>query len=166
MQSKRLLVIAVVISVALNLLLAGVILGRLAGPGPEMHRLDPMMGLRRLLSDLPDERAAALAPYYREYFSTLRPRFRELRSTQQDLRAAMLTEPLDREAVQSALAAFRQDLYNSQGAAHDAFVALAAELTLAERRQLVTFMSRRPPGGARPSPGAEPHHALPGPPPP
>lgn len=151
MKSKRLLVITVMVSIALNLLLVGVMFGRIAGPGPELHRVDPVMGMRRLLSDLPDERATALAPYYREYFSAVRPRFREIRGAQNDLRQAMLTDPLDQEAVKTALSAFRQHLFNSQGSAHDAFTTLAAELTLTEREQLVAFMSERPSRDGRPS---------------
>lgn len=150
MKSKRLLVITVVVSVALNLLLVGMMFGRIVGPGLELRRVDPMMGMRRLLSDLPEERAAALAPFYREYFAAVRPRFREIRGAQSALRQAMLTDPLEQEAVRTALGAFRQHLFNSQGSAHDAFVTLAAELTLAEREQLVAFMNERPALDRRP----------------
>jgi len=178
MKSKRALVIALVVSIALNLFAAGIFLGRTAGPKPEMRRVDPVFGMRRLLGELPEERAQALAPLYREYFAAMRPRFREIRGTQEALRAAMLTDPLDEAGLRAALASFETQLSRSQQAGQNAFVALAAELTLAERRQLVENMSRRPerfrPGvqkrsgpEAGPSPGPRPpyHHIPPEPPP-
>jgi hypothetical protein len=90
----------------------------------------------------------------------------------------MLTDPLDEAGLRAALASFETQLSRSQQAGQNAFVALAAELTLAERQQLVENMSRRPerfrpgvqkrPGPeAGPSPGARPpyHHIPPEPPP-
>ncbi len=177
MKTSRALIIGLALSLALNLVLAGVFLGRAAGPRPEMHRVDPIFGMRRLITDLPAERAEALAPYYRDYFSAMRPRFRDIRSTQKALRAAMLSEPLDEAALIEALGAFQAQLTDSQRDLQKAFVALAAELTLDERRMLVENMDRRPdrrrgerpPGfpGDRPPPADDRpfHHIRPEPPP-
>ena len=173
MTTKRALVIALLVSIALNLMAVGVFLGRQAGPRPEIHRVDPVLGMRRLLGDLPEERARMLAPLYRDYFAAMRPRFKEIRATQAALRAAMLTDPLDESALHTALASFEAQLAGSQRATQQAFVALAAALTLEERRQLVENMSRRserwrqnaPP--ERSPPGKRPpyHHIPPDPPP-
>ncbi len=177
MKTKRALVIALVVSVALNLLAVGMFLGRQAGPRPEMQRVDPVFGMRRLLGDLPEERAQALAPLYREYFAAMRPRFKEIRSTQEALRQAMLTEPLDEPGLRAALQSFESQLSSSQRATQDAFIALAAELTLAEREQLVENMGKRPERWRqgdrqrpKPEPGERPprppyHHIPPDPPP-
>ena len=186
MKSKRALVIGLVVSIALNLVAVGIFLGSQAGPRPEMQRIDPVFGLRRLLGEVPEERAQALAPLYREYFATMRPRFREIRATQAALRNAMLTEPLDEAALRSAMQSFESQLRGSQQASQDAFVTLVAELTLAERQQLVETMSRRPDrwrkgerpprkgdrpprNGERPpdqAPGQPPYHHIPPEPPP
>ena len=148
MKNSRGLVIALVVSIALNLVTVGIFVGSFfrgeGGPRPEMHRIDPAWGMRRLLGDLPEERTKVLAPLYRDYFSAMRPRFREIRGTQESLRAAMLTEPLDEAALRTALGAFQDQLTGSQRATQDAFVALAAELTLSERQQLVENMGKRP----------------------
>jgi uncharacterized membrane protein len=160
MKTKRALVIALLVSVALNLMAIGVFLGQRAGPRPEMHRVDPVFGMRRLLGDLPEERASALAPLYREYFATMRPRFKEIRNTQKALRTAMLTDPLDEAGLRSALQSFEAQLNDSQRASQAAFVALAAELTLEERQQLVENMGRRP---ERWQPGDKPHRPAPPP---
>jgi uncharacterized membrane protein len=152
MKSKRALVITLVVSIALNLVALGLFLGNSfgsafgnwAGPRPEMNRIDPVFGMRRLLGDLPEDRARALAPLYRAYFSAMRPRFREIRGTQDALRGAMLSDPLDAAALRGALESFQAQLTSSQRASQDAFIALAAELTLTERQQLVENLNRRP----------------------
>ena len=172
MKNKRTLIVALLVSIALNLVAVGIFLGRQAGPRPEMHRVDPVFGMRRLLGDLPEQRAQELAPLYREYFAAMRPRFREIRSTQEALRGAMLTDPLDETELRNALQSFEDQLTRSQQATQDAFVALAAELTLSERQQLVENMGRRPERWRPPSGKAEPrgdrppyHHIPPEPPP-
>ncbi len=176
MKSKLALVIALMVSVALNLVAIGMFLGSQAGPRPEMHRVDPVFGMRRLLGDLPEQRARELAPLYRAYLGAMRPRFREIRGTQEALRTAMLADPLDEAALRAALKSFEAQLSGSQRASQDAFIALAAELTVNERRQLVENMSRRPerwqpkgPPGSKegPPPGERPpyHHIPPEPPP-
>ena len=172
MKSKRALIVALLVSIALNLVAVGIFLGRQAGPRPDMHRVDPVFGMRRLVGDLPEQRAQALAPLYREYFAAMRPRFREIRSTQEALRGAMLTDPLDETELRNALQSFEDQLTRSQQATQDAFVALAAALTLSERQQLVEHMGRRPERWRPPSGKSEPrgdrppyHHIPPEPPP-
>jgi Spy/CpxP family protein refolding chaperone len=159
MKTRRALVIALVVSIALNLVAVGMFLGQKAGPRPAINRVDPVFGLRRLLGDLPEERARTLAPLYREYFATMRPRFREIRETQAALRAAMLADPLDEAGLRLALKSFEAQLGDSQRASQDAFVALAAALTLEERQRLVESMGRRPerwrPGDKPRKPGRE-----------
>ena len=173
MKTKRALEIALLVSIALNLMAVGVFLGRQAGPRPEIQRVDPVIGMRRLLSDLPEERAQALAPLYRDYFAAMRPRFKEIRRTQRALREAMLRDPLDASGLRTALDAFQTQLTGSQQASQDAFVALAEALTLEERRQLVENMSRRPERWRQSGPEQRPprgerppyHHVPPDPPP-
>jgi uncharacterized membrane protein len=177
MKTSRALVIGLIVSLGLNLLLAGVFLGRAAGPRPEMHRADPIFGMRRLIADLPAERAETLAPLYHDYVRALRPRFRDIRSTQRQLRDAMLTDPLDQTAALDALQSFQRQLTDSQRTTRKAFVALAAELTLSERQRLVENMDRRPDHwrgdrtppqpDVRDRPPGEPpyHHIRPEPPP-
>lgn len=144
MNNKRALIVALVVSIALNLVAIGIFLGRQAGPRPDMHRVDPVFGMRRLLGDLSEQRAQELAPLYRQYFAAMRPRFREIRSTQEALRRAMLTDPLDETELRNALRSFDDQLSRSRQATQDAFVALAAALSPGERQQLVENMGRRP----------------------
>jgi uncharacterized membrane protein len=118
-----------------------------------------MLGMRVLLSDLPPERAEALRPHYRRYLASLRPRFREVRAAQTGLQDALLTEPLDRQALAAALDAFSAQLHETQDRARDALLDVAAAMTLEERRRLLEHLrarrgERRPPADR---PGLPPH---------
>jgi len=144
MMNNRYLIAGVVASVALNLLLIGVLTGRASNMDTGMRRVDPMLGLRHLVGELPADRREALSPYFRAYFASLRPQFREIRGAQASLREAMLSDPVDEAALRSALVEFNGQLFNTQANAHDALITLASALTLVERRALVAILERPP----------------------
>jgi uncharacterized membrane protein len=153
MRTERYLIVALVLSLVVNGVLAGILVGRQLGREPGPGRLDPMLGMRTLIGALPAERADELRPYYRRYFTALRPRLREIRAAQAALHDALLTEPLDRPALAAALDGFSTELHEGQRRARDALLDLAEALTLEERRLLLS------PDG----PGHERHHeARPG----
>ena len=156
MKTKRYLVAGLALSLAVNLVLVGMLAGSRIPLDTGMKRVDPMLGIRRLLDELPEQRAEALRPYLRGYFSSLRPRFRELRGSQQSLRVAMLSDPLDTEALSAALASFNSHLFESQQQSHEPFVALAAALSLKEREQLVALLNEPPRRRERPGAGNHP----------
>jgi uncharacterized membrane protein len=157
MNTKRYLTIALVVSVILNLVLVGVLAGRASNVEVGMGRIDPAMGMRRLSSDLPDDRIEELRPLFRAYFMALRPRFRDIREAQAALRDAMLSDPLDREGMKAALVEINSTVFNAQSEAHDALITLTEALTLEERGKLVSLLQRRPPRrGERPGEGRRP----------
>lgn len=137
MRTERYLIVGLVLSLIVNGVLAGMLVGRaLPGDRPPPP-VAPMLGMRMLPGDLPADREAALRPHYRRYLASLRPRFREIRSAQAALQEALLTEPLDRQALAEALDALSTELHETQNRARDALLDLAAALTLDERRSLL-----------------------------
>jgi len=152
MTTKNLLLAGLTVSVLINLALIGLYTGHFVTGGPGAPRLDPMLGIRHLVGDLPEDRRIQLEPYFKDYFRTLRPRFRNIRSTQSDLREAMLTEPLDTAAVAKALNEFNVQLFETQSMGNEAFVRLAAVLTLEERQRFLDHL-KRPPEHRRRPPG-------------
>jgi uncharacterized membrane protein len=148
MTTKRYLILALVLSMMVNLVLVGVFIGRVTVVGSATEAgvkgFDPTHGLRYLVGDLEEERQKTLEPLLRSYFSTLRPRFRQIRGSQESLREAMLSEPLDRTALKSALAEFNSHLFQTQEQAQDALVELADAMTLEERGRLVTYLEHPP----------------------
>jgi uncharacterized membrane protein len=157
MKTNRYLVGGLIASVAINLALVGFLAGRASTMEfNNMSRVDPMMGMRTLLRDLPEDRQETLMPRFREYFSALRPRFRDIRGAQGSLREAILSDPLDTAALQQALNNFNTNLFASQANGHEALIALIAALNAEERKQLIVNLhkpprhpSRRPPNRTR-----------------
>jgi uncharacterized membrane protein len=157
MKTNRYLVGGLIASLAINLALVGFLAGRASTMEfTNMSRVDPMMGMRTLLRDLPEDRQETLMPRFREYFSALRPRFRDIRGAQGSLREAILSDPLDTVALQQALNNFNSNLFESQAIGHESLIALIAALNSEERRQLIAnlhkpprHLERRPPNRPR-----------------
>jgi uncharacterized membrane protein len=148
MRSKWLM-LALVVSVVLNLLLAGFVIGRLSGPGPVPAALDPSVGMFRVLPRLPEPRREALEPRVREHFRALRDELRRMRATQRSINQALAAEPFSAEDLTAALARFRAALLASQEQNHALLVDIAADMSAAERRLLRDAMTRRRPPGHR-----------------
>ena len=138
---NRWLVGALTVSVVVNLLLAGFVIGRASGDfgfrggfgaAPKMPQLMFLEEERRreVMQDLKARNG-------------LRPVLRELRRSQRDIRAAFLAEPFDQEALSEALAEFRRHLEASQALSHGKLVAVVARLTPEERRRFANTMDRR-----------------------
>ena len=148
------LVGALAVSIIVNLLLAGFVLGRMSGesgfkggigPGPVLPQL------RFLEADRRREVTEGL-----QSRRELRPILRELHRSQKQIRAAFLAEPFDEKALSEALADFRGRLDESQAMSHDKLVAVAARLTPDERRRLSKALDRRRgPPDKRPPPRRE-----------
>jgi uncharacterized membrane protein len=138
------LIVGLVVSLGANIALIGFLAGRASTFDPRPHGVDPTLGIARMLPELPEARRKALRPLVRAHMRSVRPSIREIRHAQQALGTAILADPFDREALESALAAFREHLAQSQVASHAAFVGLVEKLTPDERRLLVDVLQREP----------------------
>jgi len=147
MRSNNVLVIALIVSVAVNLALVGFVIGRISAAGPAPASMDPFLGSMRVMHALPQQRQEDLRPLLRQHYRGLRPNVREMRRAQRQVNAALAAEPFDPAALESALARFRSVLLRSQEGSHQVLVELAGELTQEERVMLREAMTRSPRGG-------------------
>ena len=147
-MKARWLVIGLVVSLVLNLALAGFLVGRASGPSP-WHRgaFDPVAGLPRLLGFLPKERRRALMEQHPR--PQLREPLRDMRRAQRAMDEALTGEPFDATALAAALGRYRQHFAAAQERSHAAFAAIAGELTPEERRRFVESLRRRGEHGRR-----------------
>jgi uncharacterized membrane protein len=152
-NSRKWIVGALVVSMALNLALAGFVAGRLLEPRMGPPRLDPSLALFPMLRDLPDARRDELRPLLRAEFRQARGEMRRMRVAQRDIRSALTAEPFSDAELAAALAAFRTALLASQEGSHAALVRLAQALTPEERRMLATAMRGSAPRPFRPGSG-------------
>lgn len=144
MTKGKWLTIALVVSLGVNLLLAGFALGsKFRGPPSEMM-MNPMFGLMRYADSLPTQRRAELLKAMRTFRPEGRAQFRKMRELQANLRAEIRRDPLDPVALKAALTALQDQMQTHQSASHDAFVQLMQSLTPAERVALDEQMQRGP----------------------
>ena len=130
MSSNRWLSVALILSLGINLGLAGFFLGRASSLEIQPRQAtNPMWGVSRILRDLPADRRDVLRPQYRAHMRAARSDAREIYRAQQDLRTALLAEPFDTTALGSSLDRFRDHLHASQTASHSTFIKLVMSLT-------------------------------------
>ena len=133
--TKR-LSITLAISVAVNLLLAGIMVGRAFRhrhrPPPEGHDAPAMRDER----GGGDGRRAALRGLFREHGDELREKRRAIGEARRTARAALGAEPFDRPALERALEALRKETTASQEIMHRAIADSAEKGPVEERRKL------------------------------
>ena len=145
MRSKW-LIGALTVSVVVNLLLAGFVVGRMSGDFGIRGGIGPVPQLKFLEEDRRREVFQGL-----ETRRALKPKLRKLRTAQRDMRAALIAEPFEEEALSETLAEFRRRLDESQALSHQRFVAVVSRLTPDERRKLASTLDRhRKPPDRRP----------------
>ena len=141
MKTKWVLVVAL-ISIGINLALAGFLLGRESRPS---HAFDPTQGYAHWVFTLPQARQDELLPLIGKQRKHHRPL--KLRRLHRSFREALSADPFDPERLATTLAELRAGQRTIHTASHESFVRLASELTLAERQQMAQELGRIGPRG-------------------
>jgi uncharacterized membrane protein len=143
---ERRLLIALVVSLSLNLFLVGFSVARWFGPRPHPGRPGPF----RVGESFDMGRSPEMRARFERKKDELGPKHRDLREARKRVEESLLAEPYDRTRVEQALAALRQETTRVQEGMHGALLDLASELPPERRRELVreNFGDRRR-GGPR-----------------
>jgi uncharacterized membrane protein len=147
--AKR-LSIALAVSIALNLLLGGIMLGRVfhrPHPPPRAEREGPAARFER------DGRRGPLRELFREQGDALREKRRAIGEARRTARTALESEPFDRAALERALETLRKETGSSQELMHRAIVEAAAKGSADERKKLAHALERVDFGGEGRGPG-------------
>jgi len=154
MTKRTALLGALIVSVSLNLLIAGVFIGRLGAraPGPP-----PGAWAAR---DLSQDSRQIVRQHMRRDVDAVRPLRAEMRAAREAIRAAVETEPFDPAALREALARLRLAGARYQEFLHENIVEVAVRLPAGERAALVRVaLDRARPGDLE----RPPRHPAPGP---
>lgn len=136
--------VLLVVSLTVNLILAGFLAGRLSASHPLWGaHPDPTTGLFRMVREFDPARRKQLQPLLREHFATLHPQIRVIRDQHRVIVAALTAEPFDAQVLATELARAREQLMSTQVASHTALVELASQLDPTERAQLAKGIHRR-----------------------
>lgn len=158
-RSGKWLAAALTASLAVNVFLGGLFVGRWMGPSPVMAERGPPRGERPVQAML-DRMAGALEAGDRVTFETVMDRHRqrlaaagvEFREARRRTVELMSAEPFDRPKVEKAMADLRERNQEFQRTLHLALIDAAATLP-PEARQKIAAAGRprsereRPPGG-------------------
>jgi uncharacterized membrane protein len=143
MNKSTALLAALIVSVGINLLIAGVFLGRMGMPRNEPP---PAAWTAR---DLSPETRGLVRDRMREQLPRVRPLRREMREAQGAVRAAVLAEDFDPAALRAALANLREVGNRYEEFIHENLAEVAASLSPQEREALVQAALERRGGGDR-----------------
>jgi len=172
MSSKmKWLVAALVVSVGLNLFVAGVWIGRELSGGPERRAGAPArmdFNIRRLASYLPEAEQRQLRRLMKDHRRSMKATFKGMRVSEKRIRTLMLAETVDREALKAALDEHEQVARQLQGPVKSIILDVVAKLDRETRQKIADemFSRRNRLRRGHPGPGRGPrngHENGPGP---
>ena len=144
MNKRTLLILALVLSVAINLLMVGFVAGKFGG-GRMMHGHSDWM--TKHLSQAVRQNVKEKMRHYRE---EARPARGALRQARRELRNLVAGQPFDAQAVRAALANLRAASQTYQRIRHEHIVQLLEDLPPEERPAVYRFLHRHERGKERP----------------
>ena len=148
MSKSKFILIALIASVALNLVFVGGISYRASGfQGPSLRPFPP--NISWAVRDLSEQRQAELEPILQESNEAIRPFRSEMFQAMRRVIEIMRAEEFDAEELRQAFQELRGANNRYQELSHEQSIALLSELTEEERRTAQEFMQRRGPRGER-----------------
>jgi len=128
------------LSVAVNLLLGGIVAGRVGG-----HLMHPPRferGFEAGLPGVPEERRAQIRKHLRSAMPEMRERHEAMHELRQALAAELGRPEPDRAAIEQQLAAMRAQSASIQESLHAGFVDSVMDMAPQERKQMMEHMLR------------------------
>jgi uncharacterized membrane protein len=142
--SRRQFGIILIVSLAANLFLAGLvagdwIMGRV-GPRPPFGPATNFGWMRHAIGS---DAEKIIEPVMQQHRDAMRRQMEGVRATRRDVGAALTAEPFDRARLESALARLRSQAAEAQTAFHGTFVDVVSNLTPEQRAALAKESQRR-----------------------
>jgi len=158
MKKQQIFILALIISLIVNIFFGGILLGKhLYGKHPDMHLPPPMkirpIHLQRLLDELPPEKADIVRPIITEHVSAFRSHFRKMRQNRRAVHEQLSAEKVDKVALEQALNTMENNMQHIRTIMHKTLVDVAINLDKSEREELIKAILHRPPRHHKP-----PHH--------
>lgn len=137
---SRLFNIVLVSSLALNLLLVGVIIGRFAFGPPRPPYLDHLGWMLRTLDQ---KTRRELRPQLEAHARKVRPLRREIRAAQQQFENVLLQPRLNEQQLDAALVRLRAASDAYQHSMHQEMTVILKQMSYTERKRFVHFLRHR-----------------------
>ena len=141
MMRPKILLIALVISLAINLAMLGFAVARMIFEPTSFANAIHISP--RWAHHLPDERRKELRPLLREQFKRARAHRPLLREKHKVVQRALAAEDFSEKSLNQALVELRRTLQTSQNQSHEDFSSFVTRLTASERKDLAKELLRR-----------------------
>ena len=141
MTRPKILLIALVISLAINLAMLGFAVARMIFEPTSFANAIHISP--RWAYHLPDERRKELRPLLREQFKRARAQRPLLREKHKAVQRALAAEDFSENSLNEALVELRSALQTSQSQSHADFSGFVTQLTATERKDLAKELLRR-----------------------
>ena len=142
MNKSRWLTLALVLSLAANLLIVGIFVGRSMSGVPGAFHLPPNLGWMIRHMDQPTRQA--LRSEMEQHSSAIRPIRREMREAQRAFDRLLVQSEPDVDALSETLTRLRSASDRYQQETHGMMLKLIPELNEEQRRQVSKTLRRRP----------------------
>jgi len=140
LNRRTLLLLALAVSVALNLFFIGAVTARFVDRPPPPREPVSMFWVMRSLDDGTRE---SLRPQLSQYAEVLRPLRREMFRTQAEINELLQADHVDPQAITDAFAKLRSANLSYQEVAHEQLAQVLARLTPQQRANAVRVMDER-----------------------
>ena len=144
MNKSRIISISLVISVALNLLFVGAVVGRFMH-GDSQRPMSSHLGW--VLRDLDEKARDRIRPVLEDQAETIRPLRREMWQAQKEFRKLLVAESFDENALQESLSHLRHASEEYQSGMHHQMLMVLKDLEPDQRRRVARFLMRPRPEG-------------------
>jgi uncharacterized membrane protein len=153
MNKSRVINIVLVCSIALNLLIVGAIIGRVA--------FGPLMGpppLTWMMKDLDAETRNRIHTNFEDRAKVVEPMRREIRAAREEFKTLLKEDELDEEASLAALARLRQASAEYTVTLHEQMILMLKDLEPKQRLRVSRFLMRPHPKPLAGSSSGRPDH--------
>ena len=137
--------ITLISSIAVNLLIVGVVAGTAWSWRHGAHWGRHGFGgpMSSYLRTLPDERRAEFRKSIRTHFSEMKPLWKSVRAARNNVAESLKTDPFNPEGFENAMEKLRQAEFDARKAMTPVLSEIAAKLTHEERQKFLKHHSRR-----------------------
>ncbi len=138
---------ALAVSLAANLFGGGYLLGKELRPDRPQRELrmggKGLFGMRRLAAYLPEEKREELKELMQSHRNDLRENFEGIRESEEKVRAILLAETVDKDALRQALTELEAKTREMHGPLKAILLDIVADLDLETRQKLAEDMYKR-----------------------
>ncbi len=141
MKKSRIFAIILLISLALNLFLGGIFVGKFSGHKFQRHNMRPK--LHWMIKSLPEASQIKIRPLMQKYDIETKAQMLKIRQARKAVHKQLKAADFNKELLSQSLTILRQETEKTQQYMHIQLLKIAGQLDATERQQLSKATHRR-----------------------